>query len=132
MLRFCNDTHTERLYDVWYPELSNETHITSELLADHLSGLKFSIHRQMDDDFAMINLGFAIALVTKEIGISKSLTKNHSRDVQFGCKKICRALRAICARLLPHMPSEDELTYIFMSMETVSNSVLKKGVKRRS
>jgi hypothetical protein len=130
MLRLCSDTAMERLYDVWYPELSNETHITSELLADHLSGPRFSIHREMHDDFAMVNLGFAIALIMKEIGISKSLTKIHARDVQFGCKKICKALRTICTILMPHMRSEDELTYIFTSMEMLTISVLGKTEKR--
>lgn len=130
MLRLCKDSNIERLYDVWYRELSSETHITAELLGDHFKDHRFSIHRETDDDFAMVNLGFAIALVTREIGISRSLTKIHARDVQFGCKKMCKALRAICKILMPHISPKDDLTYIFSSMEALVDTVLGNSTKR--
>lgn len=133
ILRLCKDTDTERLYDAWYPELSCETHITAELLGDHFANSKFSIHREVDDDFALVNLGFGLALVVNEIAISRTLTKVHSRDVRFGCKRLCGAIQSICKIFLPHVPADNSaFECILQSMDKFTNSVLDNANKAKS
>ena len=43
---------------------------------------------------------------------------------------MCKALRAICKILMPHMSPKDDLTYIFSSMEALVDTVLGNSTKR--
>jgi hypothetical protein len=132
MLQCCRAKREEQLYDAWYPFLSYETHFTAELMGELYNGLKFNVHREEDHAFELINLGFALALVTEEIGKFKMLDSANRRDINYGTRQLARALGTFSRVILPHARKRDRSDHyvVFREMNALSKRVLRVKSRR--
>jgi hypothetical protein len=132
ILRLCQARREQRLYEAWYPHLWSESHLTTEFMAEFFDGGKFRIHRDQDDQFTIINLGLAMALLTIEIVGFRELPSPDRRDVLFGAKRLCRALMVVTRILKVHdwKRAENDLQVIFGHIDFICKRVLKMKLRQ--